>query len=52
MVTTMFQNTRSGYISDLLRYRSVFEESFVEKYQMGHCRIDYIAWDPRGKETF
>ena len=52
MMTTMLQNARSGCISDLLRYRSVFEESFVEKYQLGHCRIDYIGWDPGGKERF
>ena len=48
MVTTMSLNAKTDYISDLLGYRSVFEVSFVEKYKVRHCRLDYIAVDPGG----
>ena len=48
MATTMSLNAKTDYISDLLGYRSVFEVSFMEKYKVRHCRLDYIAVDPGG----
>ena len=55
-VTTMFQTGMSNR-DDLWHYKSKFEDqdhrcrprfedNFVEKYKVGHCRLDYIAWDP------
>ena len=48
MVKTMFQNVKSDFISDLLQYRSGYEDNIVVEYQVGHCRLDYIAVDHGG----
>ena len=53
MVTTMTLIVKSDYISmdhrgKELFYGSKFKDKYVEKYQVGHCRIDYIAVDPGG----
>ena len=45
VVTTMFQNETSDFISDLWQYKSGFEAKFVEEYKVRKCRFDYIAAD-------
>ena len=48
VVKTRLKNGKSDFISDLLRYRSEFEDNCVEEYQVGQCRIDYVATDHGG----
>ena len=37
----MFQNVKSDFISDLLKYRSQLEDKFVEEYKVRQCKFDY-----------
>ena len=52
VVKTMFQNVKSDFISDLLKYKSEFEDNFEEEYKVRQCKFDYISADHRGKEIF
>ena len=48
VVKTRIKNVKSDFISDLLKYRSEFEDNFVEVYQVDQCIFDYIATDHGG----
>ena len=48
VVKTMLKSGKSDFISDLLRYRSEFEDNFVVEYQVDHYKFEYIAMDHGG----
>ena len=48
VVKTRLKSGKSDFISDLLRYRSEFEDNYVVEYQVDHYKFDYIATDHGG----